>query len=108
MSEYKAYIADEDSFSIVEDIIDDCKSICIVNGTNKLDGMYSYYVRGKANNLCPEGRLYLTENCFKTKKGAINRLKNIIKNTIDENSILIENLTNENNKLYKIMEDLDE
>lgn len=102
----KVYIVDECAFKIKSDEVDFENPILKENGSNKLSGMYSYYFRGKKTNLWPEGRLYLAENCFKTKKEAIAKLKKIVLETIEENLILIENLENENKKLYKIMEDL--
>lgn len=99
-----AYIVDEDSFKIKQDDVDFDNPILKENGSNKLSGMYSYYFKGKKTNLWPEGRLYLTENCFKTEKEAQDKLKKIAQETIEQNLILIENLTTENEKLKKIIE----
>ena len=96
----KAYIVDEISFKIKRDEVDFNNPILKENGSNKLSGMYSYYFRGKKTNLWPEGRLYLAENCFNTEKEAKEKLKTIIKDTIEQNSILIDNLNSENKKLF--------
>lgn len=98
------YIVDEDSFKIKQDDVDFDNPILKENGSNKLSGMYSYYFKGKKTSLCPEGRLYLAENCFKTEKEAQDKLKKIAQETIEQNLILIENLTTENEKLKKIIE----
>ena len=99
-----AYIVDEDSFKIKQDYVDFDNPILKENGSNKLSGMYSYYFKGKKTNLWPEGRLYLAENCFKTEKEAQDKLKKIAQETIEQNLILIESLTTENEKLKKIIE----
>jgi len=99
-----AYIVDEDSFKIKKDDVDFDNPILKENGSNKLSGMYSYYFKGKKTNIWSKGRLYLVENCFKTEKEAQDKLKKIAQETIEQNLILIENLTTENEKLKKIIE----
>lgn len=108
MENEKAYIVEEVGFKIIEDEIDFDNPIITENEwSNKLSEQYCYCFRGKKNNLWPEGRLYLAVNCFKKKKEAINRLAAIIKYVIEENSILIENLNRENERLNKKLNDIE-
>ena len=104
----KAYIVDEVGFKIITDEIDFDNPIITENHwSNKFSERYCYCFRGKKSNLWPEGRLYLTQNCFKTEKEAKEKLKTIIKYTIEENLILIENLNGENERLNKKLNDIE-
>lgn len=100
MKERNAYIVDEIRFSILQDMIDFDNPILEENENHKLDGRFSYYFRGRKTNFFPEGRLYHIENCFETETKAKEKLKTIIKDTIEQNSILIDNLNGENKKLF--------
>lgn len=106
MNKYNAFIVDEFRLSILHDMIDFDTPILEENESHKLDGRLSYYFRGRKTNLFPEGRLYHVENCFKTEKQAKDKLREVVSYTLEENLILIENLENENKKLYKLMEEL--
>lgn len=108
----KAYIVDEISFKIKRDEVDlaHCIKMDIpltaTDIANHVEKKAGWFVRGAKTNLNPEGKIYLAENCFKTKEAAKEKLKDIILKTLDKNLILIENLQKENHKLYKIMEGL--
>ena len=108
----KAYIVDEISFKIKRDEVDlaHCIKMDIpltaTDIANHVEKKAGWFVRGAKTSLNPEGKIYLAENCFNTEKAAKEKLKEIILKTLDENLILIENLQEENHKLYKIMEGL--
>ena len=106
MKERNAYIVDEIRFSILQDMIDFDDPILEENENHKLDGRFSYYFRGRKTSFFPEGRLYHVENCFKTRELAEDKLVEVMRSEIENNEILMKNLSTENCKLYEKIQNI--